>query len=192
MEKLGYPKRDLMISRVKAAKESQDEAKTQFKSALEQFQVVLAFKGGELQDKYETLEKELAQSEKRAKAVHDKIASVENVSDALFKEWKGELKTYQSAKLRAASEVKLKETERKYDEMMAAMKKAESKLEPVLQPLRDNVMFLKHNLNARAIASLSGELSAVEANVDVLVADLERSSAEAARFIEAMDKNNKG
>ena len=36
------------------------------------------------------------------------------------------------------------------------MRLAESRIEPVLKSFRDQVLFLKHNLNAKAIASLRG------------------------------------
>ena len=63
----------------------------------------------------------------------------------------------------------------------------QKKIEPVLQPLRDRVLFLKHNLNAQAIGAIDAELLKVRTNVDALVADLEASIAEAEQFIKAMD-----
>src|ERR687885_1968611 len=46
MEKLGYPKRDLLVSRVQQARDSQQAAKEQFQSALERFRAVVNFRGG--------------------------------------------------------------------------------------------------------------------------------------------------
>jgi hypothetical protein len=46
---------------------------------------------------------------------------------------------------------------------------------------------MKHNLNARAIAGLSGEVMSVQANVDRLVRDMERAIAEADAFIAALE-----
>jgi hypothetical protein len=183
MEKLGYPKRDLMVSRVKSAQKSQKEAKDEFRSALDRFKSVINFQGGTLEAKYDQLSKELERCESRAKDVHQRIASVEDVSEALFDEWAAELKQYKNQELRRISERKLDQTKERYAQLIRAMKNAESRIEPVIQPLRDDVLFLKHNLNAQAIASLSVELDAVQTNVDSLVADLERSIAEADRFI---------
>jgi hypothetical protein len=52
MEKLGYPKRELLVSRVQQARDSQQAAKEQFQSALERFRAVVHFRGGELEAKY--------------------------------------------------------------------------------------------------------------------------------------------
>lgn len=110
MEKLGYHKRDLMVSDVKKARGAQQEAKEQFKSALDRFTTTLNIQGGELQEKHEVLNDEYERSEKRAQAVRDRIASVENVSDALFDEWTAELKQYSNTALRQKSQKQLTQT----------------------------------------------------------------------------------
>lgn len=190
MEKLGYHKRDLMVSDVKKARDAQQDAKEQFKSALDRFTKTLNIQGGELQDKYEVLNDEYEQSEKRAQAVRSRIASVENVSDALFTEWEGELKQYSNASLRQKSQKQLTQTRAQYGQLIKAMKRAEAKMDPVLAKLKDHVLFLKHNLNAQAIASLKSELTAVEGNIDALIKDLNASIQEADTFIASMEKDN--
>lgn len=190
MEKLGYAKRDLLVSRVESAQKSQEQTKEQFRSALEQFRSVVQFDGGKLEERYESLRTELERSEDQANKVRERIAAVENVADALFREWKNELDDYHSAALRRDSERKLDTTQDRYAQLLRAMKKAESKLDPVLNPLRDQVLFLKHNLNARAVSSLQSELGQVETNVDVLVADLENSIREADQFINELRRED--
>ena len=190
MEKLGYHKRDLMVSDVKKARDAQQDAKEQFKSALDRFTKTLNIQGGELQDKYEVLNDEYEQSEKRAQAVRSRIASVENVSDALFTEWEGELKQYSNASLRQKSQKQLTQTRTQYGQLIKAMKRAEAKMDPVLAKLKDHVLFLKHNLNAQAIASLKSELTTVEGNIDLLIKDLNASIHEADTFIASMEKDN--
>jgi hypothetical protein len=66
------------------------------------------------------------------------------------------------------------------------MKRAEAKVDPVLSAFRDQVLFLKHNLNAQAIASLHKELASVEVDVTSLINEMEVSIAEADRFIKGM------
>jgi hypothetical protein len=188
MEKMGVHKRDIMVDRVKAARDTQNETKAQFISAMEQFKSVVNFKGGDLEKEYNKLNAVLQKSEAGAAAVRSRIDSVEDVSDALFDEWKSEIKQYASDSLRKSSQQKYDLTRRKYQDMIAAMKKAESKLEPALVPLRDQVLFLKHNLNARAIAGLSDELLTVQSNVDKLIKDMEVSIAEADKFIASLQE----
>ncbi len=188
MEKIGYHKRDLMVSDVEKARDAQQEAKEQFKSALDQFTKTLNIEGGELQDKYDVLNTEYERSEAKAQAVRDRIASVEDVSEALFEEWETELKEYSSTALRKNSQKQLTQTRTQYAQLIKAMKRAESKMEPVLVKFKDQVLFLKHNLNAQTIASLKSELVSVEGNIASLIKELNASIKEADAFIASMEK----
>jgi hypothetical protein len=183
MESVGMHKRDLLVSRVEKARDSQNDAKEQFASALERFNKVLGTDGGDLQKKYEALDAELGRSDAKASAVHERIDLVEDVADALFGEWSAELREYTNDELRRSSERKLRETKERYSELMAAMKRAEKRIDPVLAAFRDQVLFLKHNLNAQAIASLSAELDSIEIGVERLIREMNSSIAEADRFI---------
>ena len=190
MEKMGYAKRDILSSRVKSARDAQEDAKQEIQTTLEQFGKVVSYEGGDLEDTYKKLSGELEASEDSAEAVNKRIQDVESVADALFSEWEQELGQYSSADLRRKSQAKLTQTKGRYKDMLSAMKRAEQRIEPVLKPLRDQVLYLKHNLNARALAAIKGELVKVDAQVDQLVKDMNRSIAEADKFIQSMEKES--
>ena len=188
MDKIGYAKRDILSSRVKSARDAQEEAKKDIQSALDQFGKVVAYQGGDLEASYTKLSSELESSEDSAETVRKRIRDVESVADALFSEWETELGQYSSADLRRKSEARLTQPRARYKEMLGAMNRAEQRIDPVLKPLRDQVLYLKHNLNARALAAMKGELVKVDAQVDRLVREMNRSIAEADKFIQAMEK----
>lgn len=188
MEKLGYHKRDLLVDRVQDARDAQQEAKEQFASALEQFSAVVGFEGGELEKTYKRLRTEFERSEAKAAAVHSRIDDVEDVAKALFREWESELDQYANEKLRRLSKEKLEETERQYTHLIGAMRRAEERIDPVLRAFNDQVLFLKHNLNAQAVASLEDELASVQTDVAALLKAMETSISEANTFIEAMSR----
>ena len=190
MEKFGVHKRDILVDRVEEARDAQQDAKETFASALEEFQSVVEVDGGELDATYKRLSKELDKSESRAEKVRDRVDSVERVSKALFEEWKKELDDYSNAELREASERQLEDTRASYEQLIGAMKRAESKMDPVLSAFSDQVLFLKHNLNAQAIASLKGELGALEGEIENLIREMEASIAEADAFIASMQTSS--
>lgn len=190
MKRFGMEKRDILVDRVRDAQKAQTAAKEEFQTALERFKAVIEVEDSSLEKKYQTLSKELERSEDRARAVHDRIKSVRDVSDDLFKEWQKELGKYSDRSLRAESERDLRETRRRADALIASMTRAERRIAPVLTPLRDRVLLLKHNLNARAIGALGKELSTLRADVDSLIADLGAAIKDADAFIKEMNAEN--
>jgi len=183
MEKVGWEKRDILVNRVEDAKESQEDAQEQFSSALEQFSQLVNFDGGKLQDVYEELSDNYKASKDSAERVSDRIDSVESVANALFKEWEQELTEYSSEKLRRDMTSKMNDTKRRYDKLVAAMRKAESKMDPVLAALKDNTLYLKHNLNASAIGSLQGEFGSIKTDIDALIKEMNAAIAQSNEFI---------
>lgn len=183
LEKVGVHKRDILVDRVEAARDSQQEAREQFQSALERYRSVVQVQGGELQARYEALNREYQASEAAARDVRKRIEAVEDVAEALFDEWESELKLYSNASLRNASAAELKRTRAQYKTLVDRMRAAERRIEPVLSVLRDQVLFLKHNLNARAISALQGEYRTLQGNVDQLLRDMQRAIDEADSFV---------
>lgn len=186
MEKFGVHKREILADRVQAARDVQAETKEQFRSALDRFKSVARFEGGRLEEKYEELNAEFERCRDKAEEVSKRVDAVEDVSEALFTEWREEIKQFSSAKLRRSSQKQLDQTRKHYVQLIGAMKRAEKKIQPVLTAFSDQVLFLKHNLNARAIASLKEEVVSVEADVTVLIRDMETSIAQADSFIRSL------
>ncbi|MFK7758945.1 MAG: DUF2959 domain-containing protein [Phycisphaerales bacterium] len=185
-EKLGTPKREQLVDRVDETRDAQESAKEQFATTLDELKSLSGFDGGELESAYTRLKKQYDRAQDRADKVSSKINSVERVGKALFSEWEKELEQYSTDSLRRASERQLDETQDAFEDVLVAMKAAESKMGPVLSAFGDQVLFLKHNLNARAIASLDDTLLELESEIAVLIADMEASINEANAFIDEM------
>lgn len=188
MEKLGIPKQDILVDRVEDARDSQVETQEQFKSALERFTEVVDFDGGDLEKQYKALNDEYEKSEKNAKEVKERIEAVESVAEALFEEWEDELDEYSSSKYRSIKQRELEEARTRYNGLIKAMRKAESKIPPVLAAFKDQVLFLKHSLNAQAVASLKSELTSVRADVSRLVREMQKSIDASNAYIESLSR----
>ncbi|MCK8078608.1 DUF2959 domain-containing protein [Vibrio sp. 1CM2L] len=188
MEQVGYHKRDIIVDRVEDAKESQQDAQEEFTSALEALSSLTNFSGGDLEDMYNKINDKYQDSEKAAQNVSDRIAAIEDVSGALFEEWQSELDLYTSDSLRRSSEQKLRETKSSYQTMLSAMKRAEKKMDPVLNTLRDNTLYLKHNLNASAVGSLQGEFMSLEKDIAYAIEQMNAAIAESDKFLAQLNQ----
>ena len=183
MEKFGIAKREILADRVEDTRQAQQEAKQEFADALQRFLAVTKTDGGNLQKKYDELSAQFRRSEAQAKEVRERIASVEDVAEALFREWRQELGQYTNASLRADSQRQLDLTRRRYDALVALMKRAADRMDPVLATFRDQTLYLKHNLNAAAVSALGSTHRALEADIARLITEMETSIREAENFI---------
>ena len=183
MEKLGFEKRDILVDRVENARDSQNDAQETFRSSLERFQRVVDTPDTDLKERYAEISDAYEDSKSSAEDVRDRIDKVEDVAEALFDEWEDELGEYESDSLRRSSEQQLDETRTQYSQLISRMHDAEERMDPVLEAFQDQVLYLKHNLNAQAIGSLENELVGIRQDVDALIRNMEQSIAESEAFI---------
>ena len=187
-EKFGYAKRERLVDNVKAARQEQVDAKKQFASALEQFKSVVNFDGGDLEAMYNKLNKEYERSESQAGEVKSKVQSVKNVAGALFDEWKGEIAQIQGdPTLQRKSQELYDRTRDSYGELITRMDAAAGAMDPVLTKFKNRVLFIKHNLNAQAIASLKGTELELGNDIDRLISEMNASIKEADDFIRELE-----
>lgn len=186
MEKMGSHKRDILVDRVEEAKDAQEEAKVQFASAFDEFLAISQVDLGDLQSAYERIEDSFKRSERDANAVWDRIEAIKRVGKALFKEWEKELEQYSSLDLRRSSEEQMRRTHSLYIKLVAAMESAASRMTPVLDAFCDQTLYLKHNLNAQAVAALDQTSLRLRDEVDLLIRQMSASIEEANAFIAQM------
>lgn len=183
MEKIGIDKRDILVDRVENVRDSQKDSQEEFQSAYQRLVMLTDFDGGDLEDVYDDLADDYESSKAAADRVSQRIDDVEEVAEDLFDEWKDELNQYSNAKLRRASEVKLTDTKRQFNQMLRSMHQAESKMAPVLATLNDNVLYLKHNLNAAAVSAIKGEFANLKTDISGLISDMSKAIDESNQFI---------
>lgn len=188
-EKIGYEKRDLLVGRVEKTRDAQQDAQEEFKDALEQFGSLVTIQDTDLKRAYDKLSGEYEDSQQAAEQVSDRIDSVEKVAGDLFREWEREIEEYSNQDFKRQSTGKLTQTRSRYAEMMSSMRSSEASMQPVLRTFRDNVLFLKHNLNAQAVGSLRGELTSLSDDIARLIEDMNRSIAESNAFISQLQSS---
>jgi hypothetical protein len=185
-ELIGVQKRDLLKKRVDAARDDQKEAGNEFRTALERLKEVSGFSGGELEKKYDSLKASYDRANNKASDVHNSVQKVETVAKDLFDEWEKEIAQIGTPSLKSKSRDTLRQTQERYRQMHLRLQMAESKMDPVLHKLKDQVLFLKHNLNAQAIASLKGESLNIQKDIENLINEMNKSIESADQFIKEM------
>ncbi len=186
LEKVGIHKRDILVDRVEDARDAQSDTREQLVSAYEELSALIDHDGGELEDKYRRLSREVERSRDATEDLDDHLSAIDRVSEDLFEEWESELDLYSSAKLRADQEKNLSLARSQFAQMRQRMQKARDRVDPVLSVLSDNVLFLKHSLNAQALSALRGQAELLDRQVDALIRDMQIAIEEANAFIVRM------
>jgi len=185
-EQFGVHKRDLLKKRVAAARDDQKEAQEQFKDALTRLKEITKFDGGQLERAYNSLKGEYDDCVSKSEDVSKRIRDVETVSEDLFKEWEKEIGQINTPSLRESSREQLATTRQRYNELHRSLKSAEQSMTPVLSQFSDYVLFLKHNLNAQAMASLQGESANIQQEITRLIDQMNASIARADEFLKTL------
>ncbi len=186
MEKFGVEKRDLLKKRVVAARDEQKEAGEQFKDAMTRLKEMTGFDGGQLEQAYKNLKTDYDDCNTKAESVRKRIRDMESVAVDLFSEWENEIAQINTPSLQSASKEQLRLTKQRYQELQAALKKAESTMGPVLTQFKDYVLALKHSLNAQAIASLKSEATSIQSDITKLITQMNQSIAKADEFVKGL------
>lgn len=182
-EVFGVQKRDLLKKEVKAVREEQKETQDEFKEALERIKALTQFSGGKLEREYRRINASYEDARDQAEVLRGRIRQVDVIAQDLFKEWAGEIDQIETPNLKAESRRSLGRTQKRYQEMYAQLKKSEGRMDPVLSRLKDQVLYLKHNLNAQAVGSLKGESLSIQKDIERLLQEMKTSIEAADQFI---------
>lgn len=183
---LGHHKRDIVVAQVDQACVSLRDSRDQFVDALEKFKSIARQDDTPLDQRYQLLKKRYDSCRNKADQVGLRIKTIEEVSDALFAEWESELELYSNRALRARSQQQLKKSRQQYGRLLKTLQIAESRMQPVLAAFQDQVLYLKHNLNAHAIAALRHEFIDMGVDISRLIEVMEKTISEASQFVSVL------
>ena len=183
MEQFGIETRDLLKKAVSAVRQDQKEAGKEFQDALTQLKALYGFNGGDLEKGYNKFKAEYEDCDWQAKTVSSRIKEMDRVARDLFREWEKEIGEISTPSLAADSRMKLSATRQRFQTLSTNLQAAESSMTPVLRQFHDQVLYLKHNLNAAAIRSLRTNADGIQADIQSLLVRLDQSMREADAFI---------
>lgn len=182
-ETFGTEKRELLRDNIKKSNDLQEETQTELKSALDRVRSEYKFDEGELESTYDKLASDYDRITRRSESLTARIDKVEEIATDLFAEWKTEAGEISNKKYKRESLKKRDQTIAKFDVLLKSMRKVEASLKPFLVTFNDQVLFLKHNLNAKSLGAFRSEFNSIEKELNQLSQSIKKSSKEAEDFI---------
>lgn len=186
-ETLGQEKRDLLKRHIAGVKNDQNGLEEKFKDTLSKIRDEYEFSGGKLEKTYDKLSADYNSAEQKSNDLSERINRTERIAKDLFQEWNEEAQEISNPQYRRDSLQKRKETMEKFDQMLASMRRVEKSIEPILTKFKDQVLYIKHNLNAQALGAFKKEFLGIETEINKLIKEMEMSTKQADQFISEMN-----
>lgn len=180
---MGYEKREVLAKNIEEMKEDQEDTRETFRDALQTLKMDHNIASTKLEDFYDDLKDHYEDADEEAKDLRDRVKRVDEIAEAMFEEWDSEISTMSSNSLKSKSRQKKRQTERKFATLQTKTKKVVSSLDKPLARLRDQTLYVKHNLNAQSLDIFQAENKDIAQDVEKLLASIDRSIKEADQFL---------
>ena len=96
------------------------------------------------------------------------------------------MEKFSSSVARRSSEEKYRQMQTRYDAVINSMERVCDKFYPALSAFKDQVLLLKHNVNAQSEVVSGADLAIAEREISLLTQEIDRAMAEADNFIRQM------
>jgi tetratricopeptide (TPR) repeat protein len=180
----GQYKRDLLLDRIEKARQSHEQAKKQFEVVLANYSNIIDANAGDIRGEYNKLNRECKRARKITKDINRSVQDVQDVGKPLFRSWEDELSEYKNEDIRRTSEEQLEIARSNYLKLVHTMKSSESIISTVLTSLNDQVLFMSHNLNTKALSLFGKEVTSLKGKVDELVKHMQNAIKDAETFVD--------
>ncbi len=174
-EFLGWEKREILSSEVENVGENQKEIKEDFQSIYERIKTEYDYERDEIDDLYDQLKSDYEKAKNKADRIKASSKKIRQIAKALFAEWEEEAMAISNKNYRKDSLVKLRQAQARFKHLSASLHRSESQLDRVLVQLNDQVLYLKHNLNAKSLALFESEIKLVKNEIDELIKAIEKT-----------------
>lgn len=144
---------------------------------------------GEAEDNraaYKKLQKALKKSEKSAAAVGAQAEKMDLAASDYFAGWEASLSEITSDDMRTRSEERMKETRERYDGILQAGRQAGEAFRPFVTQLKDQIVFLGHDLNPAAIEDLQDDAEKLNSQAKEVFSRVDETMRTALRYMASL------
>jgi hypothetical protein len=177
----GAPDLMPLLQRVTQARDAFQAAAIQFQQA--GAQLAESIPAGAAQSVSTTTVTEHNDCVQAAVAVSSAIAAVDETANALFQQWQIETAVYTDSQLKAENQSRLTASWQRYAGLLEVLRQSAAQMDPVLAALNTNAQSLQGAATATTVSARSGELAALQNDINALVQQLNNAIARADTFI---------
>lgn len=178
----GQKQVDKLINKANDTIGAMRAARVQIGSTVDGYNTIMAGEAVDNRKAYKKLTKELSKSEKAAANVRTKAAAMDVVANDFFSNWEASLEGFSSEDLRQRSAERLNDTRKRYEEILEAAGEAGDAFDPFVTNLKDQILFLGHDLNPSAIQALQGDAKKLNGRAAEVFKDVDKTIVTASEY----------
>jgi hypothetical protein len=175
-----------LVERVERVSAELDASKATMLAAIQKLQAVTApeFQGDAVLA-HKELENTLDDSDDQAKALRKSIDKMRAAAEPVFEQWTKDLEAYSNPEMRARSQQRLAAARERYDSVVAAVEPVLVEYETVNQTLHDHLLFLSHDMNPAAVATIQDDVRSVAKQAAGLDGSFQTAKAAARAYVDS-------
>ncbi|HEX5137005.1 MAG TPA: DUF2959 family protein [Planctomycetota bacterium] len=181
---------DDLVAAVEKVNKELDASKASMLSAVQGLQSITApdFQG-DAAKAHKDLVKAVEASEDQADDLRNRIEEMQAAAAPVFDQWTKDLEAYSNPEMRQRSQARLAAARERYDAVVAAVDPLLVEYESINQSLRDHVLFLKHDMNPAAIATIQDDVRSVAKDAASLDGQFNNGRAAARAYIDSTQQS---
>ncbi len=177
---------DDLVAAVENVQKELDVSKGTMLAAVQGLQAITApdFQGDAVKA-YEQLVDVVENSEDQAEDLRKSIEKMQAEAVPVFDQWTKDLEAYSNPEMRQRSQARLSAARERYDAVVAAVEPVLVEYEAINQSFRDHVLFLKHDMNPAALATIQDDVRRIAKDATSLDSRFNGGRAAATAYIES-------
>lgn len=182
----GLKRTDSLIKKAEDLVKETTSAREQIGKTLDTYNSIFAADTKDVRKAYKAVEGEMGKTEKKREDVRKNLDAMKVEADAYFASWKESLQQIGNPDLRKKSETRMGETRAKFDGILGTIGEARQAYEPFITSMKDQWVYLGHDLNPSGISSLKPEHDKLNAQGKELFGKIDASTKKATEYINSL------
>jgi ElaB/YqjD/DUF883 family membrane-anchored ribosome-binding protein len=177
---------DDLVASVERVSSELDASKAQLLGAIQALQKVTApeFKGDAVAA-HKELVNAIDDSEDQTDDLRKSLERMQAEAEPVFNQWTKDLEAYSNPEMRQRSQARLAAARERYDGVVAAVTPVLVECEAINQTLNDHALFLKHDMNPAAIATIQDDVKKVAKEASDLDGAFNAGKAAARAYVDS-------
>jgi HD superfamily phosphohydrolase len=184
-QRTGHQQIDRLISRAESTVSQISLTRLQAQDTVDAYKALISGEG-DSRRAFRDLNRELDRLDSQRERTRSRARRMESSAKELFAEWANSITKISSEELGATARTRLDDTRQRYDELIALGGEAGDAFDAFAASLRDQVVFVEHDLNEAALDSLREYSPTFDEKSQTLFRKINSVVGTASRLIESM------